>query len=307
MHIHGFAVRQGGSREDMVNACTRTSHCGVVVDDREVRLLDALRIDHPSLAALPKRLVTGDVHIMQGDEVVLALERKTREDLRASLLDGRFHSQRSRLVSEFGQGHVAFVVEGSTCWSDPESGAEIALTMRDGLVVFWSKDVFDTAALVARLSNTDLQARSCPPSGQNMIRTAKADALDAARSLSAMVRCVPGVSAKRAETLSSHFGSMSALVSSFSENDAETVRSISNLRSVGAKGRLGSNLATRIALCLGLKTPSMPARRPGKSDSASCGRCSRAPGSPDNFAESSDLVHGQDDEQSEQNKDEDVV
>jgi ERCC4-type nuclease len=129
---------------------------GVIIDDRETALFDSATRLESGVHLVRERLRSGDIHILSSDQTpALVIERKSRADLRASLIDGRFHSQRARMVSEFGADRVCFVIEGSTCWSDPESGAEIGLIMRDRIPVFWSSGIDDTAALVVRLASSN--------------------------------------------------------------------------------------------------------------------------------------------------------
>jgi ERCC4-type nuclease len=226
-------------------------HKSVIVDDREVRLFDALSRLYPNISASRARLTTGDFHIIHGSDPVMVVERKSRADLRASLLDGRFHSQRSRMVSEYGPDHVGFVIEGGTKWCDPEAGAEVALVVRDRLPVFWSSDVDDTAALIARLVGADLAKRHQPPTGENSVRIATASTGCPAKSLAAMLRCVPGVSARRATTISAKFESMSALAKAIERDRSEAVKKISECRNGAGGSRFGGALAHRVVTCLG--------------------------------------------------------
>ena len=224
---------------------------GLVVDDRESALAEALHANYPSVALSCARLTTADVHVVQNGEVVLVLERKTRADLSASLKDGRFHSQRARMVSEYGQHCVAYVIEGGTAWDEAEAGAELALCMRDRLPVFWSCDVHDTAALVCRLARSELTHRPTPPLNENGVRKASATTACPERSLAAMMRCIVGVSARRAATIAAHFKSMKELALA-SEADAQgLITHISDLRDKSGGNRFGKTLAHRVVVCIG--------------------------------------------------------
>lgn len=229
---------------------------GVLVDDRE-RALAAKLSRVPDANVSVARLEAGDVHVLAdgGADPVLVLERKTREDLLSSLRDGRFNAQRERMVASFGRGRVAYVVEGSTDWSAAEAGAEIALVLRDSIPVFWSRDVDDTAALVDRLSRCDLRERAAPPSAADTLpRPAKASVADPERSLAAMLRCVDGVSARRATRLAAEFGTPAGLVDLLGGDRDAAVARIADTRDVGGR-RMGSCLAHRIAACFGGVAP----------------------------------------------------
>ena len=65
----------------------------LIIDSRETKLLALLRIPH-TVESLP----IGDIMIESPDHRLL-IERKTCEDLTASIKDGRYREQRSRLLS----------------------------------------------------------------------------------------------------------------------------------------------------------------------------------------------------------------
>lgn len=221
---------------------------GVVLDDRERRLVDLMQSTHPTISVSRVRLEVGDAHIVREGGVVLAIERKTRADLVASLKDGRFHSQRMRLVATFGCDRVAYVVEGGTDWSSHESGAEAGLVMRDSIRVFWSHDTLDTANLIARLARTDIRPRTQPPAPP-LVRIARATTSSPTKSLASMLRCVDGVSGSRAEIVAALFGDMANLMEGIRTDPESTLGRIGECRS--NKGiRLGSVVAGRIVACL---------------------------------------------------------
>lgn len=224
----------------------------IAVDDRERAVARALASRHPALQCAEGRLDLGDFHVLESDgRVCLALERKTRADLRASLIDGRFHSQRSRLVAEYGHERVAYIVEGGTQWSDAECGAEVSLVMRDRIPIFWTGSCGDTADLIARLARSTIEARCEPPSSENLVRIATASVSDPERSLASMIRCIPGVSAGRAASIAAEFGSMLEMARVFSIDREAGVLAISEMRDRRGGKRFGSTIATRIAACMG--------------------------------------------------------
>lgn len=230
----------------------RSTTRSVIIDDREARLFDRIVERFPEVSASRARLLTGDVHIVDGSghDAALVLERKTRADLRASLMDGRFHAQRARMVAEFGRDGVAFAIEGGSDWTERESGAEVALVLRDRVPVFWTKDVDDTAALIARLAGADLTRRAAPPCDDNAVRVAQASTGSAEKSLASMLRCVPGVSSRRATALAAEFRSMAELATRIREDRAGTEMRIANCKVDDRSSRLGPALAHRVAACV---------------------------------------------------------
>lgn len=225
------------------------SDAHVIIDDRESRLFESACSRHVGLSISKKRLLTGDIHILRGNVIALVLERKSRSDLKASLIDGRFHAQRARMVEEYGSDRVAFIVEGGTSWSSPESGAEIGIIMRDHLSIFWSNDVNDTADLVSRLAIADITARDEPPVRET--RACLATTKCPTKSLASILRCVPGVSSVRAAAIATEFKSVIALCEAITTDPTEVVARISQFRSTSEGKRFGPALANRVVMCLG--------------------------------------------------------
>ena len=225
---------------------------GAVVDDREFALAACLRSRHASLGLSKARLPIGDVQIVQDGRVALVLERKTRADLRASLLDGRFADQRSRLVRQYGLDRCGYVVEGGTCWAENESGAEVALMVRDYIRVFWSQSVSDTADLIARLARSNLTPRSVPPDGSRIPPRAPAAASANAseKAVVSMLQSVPGMSRKRSMLVASLYPSMCDLTRSIASDKAETIGKIAECKDGSAGRRFGRTLAQRVVACL---------------------------------------------------------
>lgn len=229
-----------------------TKQRSVILDDRENNLYNELIGRCPGMALSKARLNAGDIHILENSDVLLVLERKSRQDLRASLIDGRFHAQRSRMTATYGKDTIGFVIEGGTSWADAESGAEVAVLLRDRLPLFWTASVGDTADLVSRLLHSDMQARPAPPGGVDQVRTALATTASPERSLSAMLRCIPGISARRAQVLASMFGSMANLTEEFRQDVTGTLEKIACCRGSSTGSRFGLALAQRTSTCLGV-------------------------------------------------------
>jgi ERCC4-type nuclease len=246
-HQEGSDTVSDATPESVVSA---PQH-GALVDDRESAVYGELATHFPDVNVSRTRLVTGDIHIVREARTVMVLERKTRADLRASLIDGRFHTQRARMVAQFGRDRIAFVIEGGTDWSEPEAGAEVGLLLRDRVPVFWTSSPRDTAALVSRLTKADLEVREAPPDVANAVRVAPASTACPKRSLAAMLRCIPGVSARRACCIAALFGSMANLARDLAR-DTDGVRDrIAQCRDREGGNRFGVPLAHRVVACIG--------------------------------------------------------
>jgi ERCC4-type nuclease len=227
---------------------------GAIVDDREHALSHSLDARHPDLGLSRTRLISGDVHIIQDGRIAFVLERKTRADLRASLIDGRFASQRARLVREYGHDRCGYVIEGGTAWADSESGAEVALMARDRVAVFWSSGVDDTADLIARLARANLVPRHTPPQTGGepgaSARIGVASTGSIHRSCVCMLQCVPGVSKRRAQAIATRYPSMCRLANAIHGDREAAMLAISECKDGASGRRFGRTLAHRVVMCI---------------------------------------------------------
>ena len=101
------------------------------------------------------RLDVGDIHISHND-FHLFLERKQLLDLSASICDGRFREQKSRMLPA-PNTRYAYVIEGAIpSWDGAAArgippknmwGALVKTAMRDNLTIFHTASARDTASL----------------------------------------------------------------------------------------------------------------------------------------------------------------
>ena len=77
------------------------------IDFREKGLINLLRWLKPTIASL----AVGDIVCSYEDDTEWVMERKTAEDLAASIIDGRWVDQTARLMSS-GYRYVFFLIEG---------------------------------------------------------------------------------------------------------------------------------------------------------------------------------------------------
>ena len=140
-------------------------------------------------------------------------ERKRADDFAASIKDGRWREQTSRL---FATGHrVFFVIEGDLRYLDNMYealiGAIVNANLR-GSCCLRTMDVEETACFVLHLARklqthpTHSVAAGLRPPQSKRQRASEADSV-----LVRQLMCVPSVSERIAESLVAHFGHMEAL------------------------------------------------------------------------------------------------
>ena len=129
----------------------------IILDTRERELIGILK-DHPV-----KPLPVGDVWIgvsTEGESNGIVMERKTVADLEASLTDGRYREQRTRLLAfcNSNKARAVYCIEGSL---DRLGGKKTQqelwqilnrLMFRYGVFVFQTESVSETAKYIETLS-----------------------------------------------------------------------------------------------------------------------------------------------------------
>jgi len=82
----------------------------LIIDQRENKIKNLLEEDENIEYT---NLDLGDFVFKIKDEIVLIIERKTVEDLAASIKDGRYREQKSRLLANFSKHQILYIIEGN--------------------------------------------------------------------------------------------------------------------------------------------------------------------------------------------------
>ena len=121
------------------------------IDSREKALIGLFNTYNIPIKV--QTLDIGDVQIISNDseiEVIeLIFERKTIPDLYSSIRDGRYHEQKSRLVSNISRDRIAYIIEGeiyNTKYIDSNAifGSIIHTIYRDKIIVYRSMNIKDS-------------------------------------------------------------------------------------------------------------------------------------------------------------------
>jgi len=121
-----------------------------VIDNRESHLITVLKNSIPYTV---KALDIGDISFYKDGVLVMVIERKSVSDLESSIKDGRHREQKARLMaSGLPLGRIIYLIEGvvkkniTTLY-----GAMINTMFRDGLRVFKTVSIAETAIFIQRL------------------------------------------------------------------------------------------------------------------------------------------------------------
>jgi ERCC4-type nuclease len=186
----------------------------LAVDTRERALMK-----HLDTKRVPYRAITlpvGDV-ICSYDEGGCAwvMERKRADDFAASIQDGRWREQTSRM---FATGHrVIFCIEGDLRWlggmHESMLGAIVNSSLRSSCC-FRTWDTEETACLVLHVMK---KLQNCPPPGISTgglrppPQSKRQRAAEAEHVFVRQLMCVPSVSERIAVRLVQHFGDLESL------------------------------------------------------------------------------------------------
>jgi ERCC4-type nuclease len=218
----------------------------LVIDNREhglIRHLVAKCTPH-RVAALP----VGDVLCTyDAGGCSWIMERKRADDFSASIQDGRWREQTSRLMAT---GHrVFFVIEGDLRGLDnmygPTVSAMVNASLRSSSCCFRTMDVEETACfvvhLVKKLSSypSSVVAAGLRPPPQSKSKRQRASEADSV--LIRQLMCIPSVSERIAEHLVQRFGDLEALQTALRD-----VPSFPRIQ-IGAKTFLGKARIAKLA------------------------------------------------------------
>jgi len=134
----------------------------IIIDNREGNLWNIiierdLDIYKDKINIQKKQLDIGDIHIILNNNLFI-YERKTVNDLLASINDGRYREQKARLIASNAKS-INYLIEGDNITSLKMKGNQKKLTSvyfnsiyRDGFNVLFMKDVNDTATFLLLLA-----------------------------------------------------------------------------------------------------------------------------------------------------------
>lgn len=253
----------------------------LVIDDREGALIAALRAQ--KVPFIVEHLALADVLIRCGTTTVVALERKTCNDLAGSIVDGRWREQKQRLkvmratcrasVNPLSQGAViGYIIEGNffdvnRTHSLPPTTLVSAATMasaRDGFTVVQTMGVTETAQTLSSM------LRHAPFVGYSELREQSlvSDPLQGAEPpmlsrqekmrspnviLFRMLRCVPGVSPPVGKLVVNKYRTCARFRAAL-KNDAERQKIEQTLRPPGKKQKIGIKTVLAMKAAFGVGT-----------------------------------------------------
>jgi crossover junction endonuclease MUS81 len=198
----------------------------LVVDNRESYLIKKFLEDSVEIDV--RTLDIGDIIIEDDDgSIILIIERKTVEDLSASICDGRFREQKSRLLGNVDKSRIMYLIEGNITkpttvkgGCDTLLGSIINTMYRDGIRVYKSSSLDETAKVIRKLfTKTDIinETKEINTTYTSTLKKKKKDNMTFDVMFHHSLVLIPQVSDKIADVIVKKYLSMSGLISAYME------------------------------------------------------------------------------------------
>lgn len=211
----------------------------LIIDNRERHLIPLLGTD-----AMVQVLAIGDIIV--GSPPALIIERKTIKDLEASVLDGRYREQKTRLLAHCQETGASplYILEGPYSSTTGRLAVPALLKLvarlqyKHGIPVLHTASLEETAVAVRALADyykedpTNFTRSTEPLRAIDAVHvTKKVNAADPKQFMVAALAQCPGVSTKVAEAIHTSYPSWSTLLAA-SEKDLASIVQVSG-RKVG--------------------------------------------------------------------------
>jgi ERCC4-type nuclease len=186
----------------------------LIIDNREQALLATIK--NTKYETL--NLIHGDIIIKHQDDNVIAIfERKTLQDLLASIKDGRYRNQKKELIENYDRSVLYYIIEGDLSFSNHDEnkitlGAIINILIRDDIKVFFTKNISDTCSLIENIYTRILENPEKYINKQTNEMVIKKEKKITKENFLRNTLCqVPGVSNKIASEISKNFSNLRTL------------------------------------------------------------------------------------------------
>ena len=206
-----------------------------IVDIREkeiIKLLTLLNINF-----IQKQLHLGDILFQneQGQEILI-IERKTVQDLKASICDGRWREQKMRLLNcGINVKRIMYIIEGDInkihgISNNSILGSLINSMLRDDLKIYKTFDINETVDFIVRLNNKleqeegillkdDTLKNTIPVEYSATLSKVKKDNLTPTVFYIYLLSNIPRISDNISKVIQSNFKSIDLLMDAFKDAD----------------------------------------------------------------------------------------
>jgi len=217
------------------------------VDHRESKLKEL--ISSSELVPVYENLAHGDIQIIINDIPLFIFERKTIDDLIASIKDGRYKNQKAILLaSGYTTSQIYYIIEGNVKWStSPRQsidktvhGAIINTLLRDKIGIFMSKNIEETFELIQliykRVKEDPSKYKNEEQVEKQIITMSVVDKNTPEICFRNMLCQIPNISGKSADAIATRFCTMKSMLSELGKlSKEEQLKEISSIKVNGRK------------------------------------------------------------------------
>ena len=220
----------------------------IIIDTREldiIKLLEDKNIDFKK-----EQLLVGDIMYKKNDEILYIIERKTIDDLGASIKDGRYKEQKARLLSHYDATKVFYLLEGYIDRSknlDKKSvlGSMINILFRDNIKIINTVNLTQTVDVIEQIKTKYLAGKFIEgASVSNYTDTIKLNKKEnMTKELCNIIQLatIPGVSKTTGTTIMENYKTLQHLIEEYKINGELMLKDL-----VLGKKKLGKVLSKRI-------------------------------------------------------------
>ena len=220
----------------------------IIIDNRENGLIKIL--ENNNIKFEKKNLEIGDIQFIENDKLIYIIERKTVNDLGASIKDGRYKEQKMRLLAN-NTDNIYYIIEGNiddcnTLNRKALLGSVINMIFRDNIKIINSNDINDTYNIILQIQTkyNDGKFKQVENNKDNYISSIKINKKENMnKELCNIIQLatIPGVSKNISKIIIEKYGNICNLIEEFKKNDDLMLSEI-NL----GKRKLGKSLSKKM-------------------------------------------------------------
>ena len=234
----------------------------IIIDNRENDLINKLDIEFEK-----ENLLIGDILYRNEEKEYIIIERKSINDLLASIKDGRHREQKLRLVNKQKENvQIYYLYEGdiyhhNKC--DLILSCAFNTMIRDNIKVIFTRNLNDTILVIKKifkkvsefkeiLENTNetktmgnLESNYC-----ETIKSEKKKNMTPSVCFLAMLKQIPGLSNKCALSISNEYSSIHSIINKYNELKTEEEKKYLLENIYIEKKRIGKKLSEKIYIYL---------------------------------------------------------
>ena len=227
----------------------------LIIDNREKDLIEYCEKNNFEIQK--ENLILGDITVRKENKDIIIIERKTINDLLASLKDGRYREQKCRLLKQSSEGtHIYYLIEGNISMNkniDLIHSCIINTMFRDNLKIIYTSNLNETFIYLSKIlkksnefENVLINNKTISNSYIDVIKTEKKKNMTKENCFMAMLKQIPGVSSNTAIAIHNKYSSFYIIISTIEklENIEDKELFFKDIQ-IGKK-KLGKILSKRI-------------------------------------------------------------